>query len=95
MLSSASRGLIDTDFDGDGDAAEGIYFEIWDTLVPSLLARIQSYAFDVIGTRIAYDPDTHPYFFKDNNGNGIVDPEEPLAKLYSQHEPKMRGRVLT
>jgi hypothetical protein len=65
-----------TDFDGDGDAAEGIYFEIWDTLVPALLAEIQLYAGTVIGTNIAYDPVTYPYFFKDTNGNGIADPSE-------------------
>jgi len=64
------------DYDGDGNSTEGLYYEIWDTLVPSLLSRIQSYAFTAIGTRIAYDPSAYPYFFKDLNGNGIVDPAE-------------------
>lgn len=69
-------GTLGIDFDGDGNATEGLYFEIWDPLVPSLLAQIQSYAQNVIGTRIAYDPVNYPYFFKDTNGNGIVDPDE-------------------
>jgi hypothetical protein len=69
-------GTLGIDFDGDGNAAEGLYFEIWDTLVPGLLAEIRQYAGTVIGTNIAYDPISYPYFFKDTNGNGIVDPDE-------------------
>ena len=72
-------GTLGIDFDGDGDATEGLYFEIWDTLVPTLLTQIQNYASGTIGTPIAYDPDTHPYFFKDTNGNGIVDPAEATS----------------
>ncbi len=69
-------GTLGIDFDGDGNATEGLYFEIWPIMVPGLLAEIQQYAGTVIGTNIAYDPVTYPYFFKDNNGNGIVDPDE-------------------
>jgi len=75
-FSTQAGGTLGIDFNGNGNATEGLYFEIWDTLVPGLLAEIQQYAGTVIGTNIAYDPVTYPYFFKDNNGNGIVDPDE-------------------
>ena len=67
-----------TDFDGDGNNTEGIYFEIWDTLVPALYAQIQNYAATVIGTPIVYQSGVYPYFFKDTNANGVVDAGEAV-----------------
>jgi hypothetical protein len=66
------------DFDGDGNTTEGLYFEIWDTLVPDLLAQIQTYADNVQGVAIAYDPNIYPYWFKDTNGNGVADAGEAV-----------------
>jgi hypothetical protein len=71
-------GTLGIDFDGDGDAFEGIYFEIWDTLVPTLYAQIQDYADNVIGTPIVYAPGVYPYWFRDTNANGVVDPGEAV-----------------
>lgn len=64
-----------TDYDGDGNTSEGMFFELQD-ISNALLAAIKNYALNVIGTPIAYDGATYPYFFKDTNGNGVVDPAE-------------------
>ena len=66
-----------TDFDGDGDDEEGLYYEI-DTMLTDLYAAIQAYAADTLGTPLAYDPHAYPYFFVDGNANGVVDPEEAV-----------------
>lgn len=63
------------DYDGDGDAAEGLKGEI-DTMVEQLYAAMQSYARDVVKSPLAYDPLAYPYFFADTNDNGKVDAEE-------------------
>jgi hypothetical protein len=52
------------DFDGDGDASEGIAGEI-ETLVEDLYSAMQAYATDVVGTGIVYDAHSYPYFFDD------------------------------
>ncbi len=69
-------GTLGIDFDGDGDATEGLYYEVWDPLAPDLLAAIREYAAGTLDRPIAYSPDVYPYFFNDPNGNGIVDPGE-------------------
>jgi hypothetical protein len=51
-----------TDFDGDGDVEEGIYYEI-EGLQEALYGAIQAYGADVVGTPIEYDPASHPYWF--------------------------------
>jgi hypothetical protein len=45
-------------------------------LEDALLAAVQAYAADTIGTAIAYTPDAHPYWYIDTNGNGTADPDE-------------------
>jgi len=59
------------DYDGDGDAAEGIFYEI-DTLKDALYFAIQDYATNVLGAPVIYESHTYPYFFNDSNGNGDV-----------------------
>ncbi len=49
------------DYDGDGDAEEGMYYEI-QGLQETLLAQIQSYATTTAGADISYDAETYPYF---------------------------------
>jgi len=63
------------DFDGDGNASEGIGEEIAG-LQAALYAGIQKYAKDVSGSGIVYDAETYPYFFQDKNGDGKADPDE-------------------
>jgi hypothetical protein len=63
------------DYDGDGDMEEPILDEIT-TMEEALLAAIQVYAAETIGTAIAYDAHAHPYWYIDTNGNGVADREE-------------------
>lgn len=62
------------DFDGDGDAAEGIAREI-ETMHERLYEAIQAYATD-LGTPILYDSHRYPYFLADPNGNNQIDEGE-------------------
>jgi hypothetical protein len=60
------------DFDGDGNATEPLAAEI-ETLAQKLLERMSA----VSGTpALCYTPDSHPYFFKDTNGNTVCDTAE-------------------
>ncbi|MBL8063988.1 MAG: hypothetical protein JNK32_13245 [Anaerolineales bacterium] len=49
------------DYDGDGDAQEGMYYEI-EGLQEILLAEITKYATGTAGAEIKYDGATYPYF---------------------------------
>lgn len=64
-----------TDYDGDGDATEGIALEI-ETMREQLYAALQVYATETVGTGILYSSAAYPYYFADLNGNGVADPEE-------------------
>ncbi len=76
------------DYDGDGDDLEGIAAEI-ETLQTALYAAIQAYAANA-GNPIAYDSHSHPYFFKDTDGNGQVDPNEATrANSYAPWTPRL------
>ncbi|MCC6148206.1 MAG: hypothetical protein IT308_11645 [Anaerolineaceae bacterium] len=63
------------DYDGDGNAEEGLKGEV-DTMAEQLYAAMQTYARDALKAPIAYDPYAYPYFFADSNDNGKVDAEE-------------------
>jgi len=65
------------DYDSDGDVAEGIYHEVAG-LQEILYAAIQAYASNA-GTPIVYDSHSHPYFFVDDNANGVPDPNETTS----------------
>lgn len=69
MVSSSS------DYDGDGDTAEGVYYEI-EGLKEQLYAAIQAYAADTAGTAIVYESHTYPYFFTDTNADGEAQEDE-------------------
>lgn len=78
-----------TDYDGDGNKTEGIAGEI-DTLGDALYAAIQNYAASVVGTPIAYDSHSYPYFFIDTNGNGQVDEDEAVrSNGYNKFTPRL------
>jgi len=77
------------DYDGDGDATEGIYGEIV-TIREALLKAIQAYATGTIKTGIVYDAHTYPYFFTDTNGNGVADEDEAsYGNRYSTWTPRL------
>jgi hypothetical protein len=61
--------MATTDYDGDGDAAEGVAGEIG-TMMDALYAAIQAYAADTAGAPIQYSATSYPYFFADPNANG-------------------------
>jgi hypothetical protein len=50
------------DYDGDGDVAEGVYYEIAD-LQAILYGALQAYTAEVIGTTVVYDAHSYPYWF--------------------------------
>lgn len=67
------------DFDGDGDANEGVYYELSglrDVLYGALRAYARAPKTNAAGKPIAYSPTSYPYFFVDDNDNGVVDPGE-------------------
>ncbi|MBN1261168.1 MAG: polyheme membrane-associated cytochrome C [Anaerolineae bacterium] len=77
------------DFDGDGDANEGIYYEI-ETLHRQLYAAIQTYAATVIETPLVYAPDAFPYFMVDIDGDGEVDADEiSFGNRYASWTPRL------
>ena len=64
-----------TDFDGDGDATEGIAGEL-DTMAAAVHTAMQDYAANTAGTSILYDAASYPYYFADADGNGQLDEGE-------------------
>lgn len=64
-----------TDFDGNGDSAEGIAAPIA-ALHARLGAAIQIYAETVAGVPVAYTAGSHPYYFVDSDGDGAVSATE-------------------
>ncbi len=62
------------DYDGDGDAAEGVYGEI-ETMTEKLYAAMLAYSAES-STPIVYDGHAYPYFFVDTNGDGAGSPDE-------------------
>ncbi len=78
-----------TDYDGDGNSTEGIYYEI-ETLEHILYDAIQDYAKDIIGSPIVYNAHAYPYFFKDTNGNGVADESESVyANQYRSYTARL------
>lgn len=65
------------DYDGDGDLEEGIYYEL-EGVRTLLYQAIQSYAGEIAGAAIAYEPASYPYFFIDTNENGTADADEAI-----------------
>ncbi len=77
------------DYDGDGNKTEGMSYEVAG-LANLLYAAIQSYATIVAKAPIVYDGSANPYFFKDTNGNGKVDPGEATsANKYTSWTPRL------
>jgi len=77
------------DFDGTGNAEEGIAQEVAN-LESRLLAAIQDYAKTVAGKPVAYTPEVFPYFFNDLNGNGTADKDEAkFPNRYKSWTPRL------
>jgi hypothetical protein len=83
MISSAH------DYDGDGDVVEGMFYEI-EGMRNTLYTALQSYAKEVTGTGIVYDPATYPYFLADADGDGAADKGENDAAVgFSTWTPRL------
>jgi hypothetical protein len=64
-----------TDYDGDGNIDEGMYYEI-QHVMDKALSTIYRYAKNVLNKPILYNGDAYPYWYVDNNGNGIADADD-------------------
>ena len=73
------------DYDGDGDAEEGIGAE-YAGLQEKLGAAVTAYAKEVAKADIVYNPAAHPYWFADANVNAKADEGE---KAYSTWTPRL------
>ncbi len=81
--------MSSTDYDGDGDTAEGIYYELTGQR-DYLLSAMQTYAKAFCGKAIAYSETAYPYFFIDTNGNGRADEDEAVAtNKYDAFSPRL------
>jgi hypothetical protein len=78
----------ETDYDGDGNTAEGINAEI-EALHAALYEAVQAYSADVVGTPILY-ASQFPYFFTDTDGDGEVDEgEAAFPNRYATWTPRL------
>jgi hypothetical protein len=82
------------DYDGDGDATEGIAMEI-EGLNEMLWEAIKAYAMETEGLdAIANDPHAYPYFFIDTDEDGEAGPDEAtFANRYATWTPRLLGAV--
>ena len=77
------------DYDGTGDANEGLAQEV-DHQRDRLLAAIMAYAKAVAGKPVVYDLESYPYFFVDTNGNGIADKDKTkFPNRYKSWTPRL------
>ena len=74
------------DLDGQNGTEGGVEGEIMG-MEDALLVAIQNYATNTVGTSIAYNSGSYPYFFTDANGNGMVDEGE--ADAYATWTPRL------
>lgn len=77
------------DYNGNGDAQEGIYYEIVG-LKELLYATMQTYAVEVLDAPVIYSKDAHPYFFNDLDGDGeISEGEVTRANMYQSFSARL------
>lgn len=77
------------DFDGDGNATEGIAGEV-ETYKENLYKALQAYAKEVAGTGILYSPTAYPYFFADKDNDGKPDVNDKGATVgYNAWTPRL------
>lgn len=78
-----------SDYDGDGDLAEGIYFEV-QGLRALLLDALRAYTRDRALGALCYAPDAHPYFFVDGDGDGQCSAAEAAyGNRWDQWTPRL------
>lgn len=83
------RGMSSTaDYNGNGDVTEGIRME-YRVLRDALYAEIQAYAKAKTGNGIAYDTNSYPYWFVDNDGDGKADLKDGKKVTFSSWTPRL------
>ena len=75
-------------FDGSGDLRKGIAGDIAANS-RRLLSMIEEYARTVGQANLVYDGARHPYFFADDNGDGIADQREGRPVPYKSWTPRL------
>lgn len=77
------------DYDGDGNRAEGIYYEV-QGLQEQLYTAIQAYAIEFSGSAIGYEAASYPYFFIDTNKDGeITEKEAVFSNAFTNWTPRL------
>lgn len=78
-----------SDYDGDGDLGEGIYFEI-EGLRARLLDAMRAYTAEQGLGRVCYAAGGYPYFFLDTDGDGQCgDTEAAYGNRFSAWTPRL------
>ncbi len=67
-----------TDYDGDGDIYEGMYYEV-QHVMDKTLDTIYRYARTILNRPIVYNGGANPYWFFDTNANGVPDANETTS----------------
>lgn len=81
--------LRHSDFDGDGATHGGIHAEVAG-LHARLYDAIRTYAAEVSGAPIGYAKDSHPYFFADSDGDGVISEAEAVRpNAYKAFTPRL------
>jgi len=77
------------DYDGDGDVAEGIFYEL-EGLKEMTFTAMQTYAGEVIEMPLGYSAAAYPYFFNDTNADGeLTEDEAVFPNAYKSWTPRL------
>lgn len=74
-------------YDGSGNLSVGIRSDIAANAA-TLLDVLKGYAAEVAGAPVIYDGNRYPYFFADDNGDGVVDTADGSPVAYASWTPR-------
>jgi hypothetical protein len=87
LLDTRMEGSLE-DYDGDGDAEEGMYYEL-QGLQELLYQAILAYSAEK-GAPVVYESHTYPYFFADTNADGEPGEDEAIyPNRYATWTPRL------
>ncbi len=77
------------DYDGDGDVAEGMFYEL-ESLTAMTYTAMQTYATEVLEMPIGFEAHTYPYFFNDTNADGeLTEDEAVFPNAFASWSPRL------